>query len=61
VRSDTTESGVTGVSEAILDVWLCRCRVLFREKDMLDIVFILATGLFFGIGILYVRGCERLK
>jgi hypothetical protein len=28
---------------------------------MLDIVFILATALFFAIGILYVRGCERLK
>jgi hypothetical protein len=28
---------------------------------MFDIVFILATTLFFGLGILYVRGCERLK
>jgi hypothetical protein len=28
---------------------------------MLDIVFILATAMFFAIGILYVRGCERLK
>ena len=28
---------------------------------MLDIVFIVTTGLFFAIGILYVRGCERLR
>jgi len=28
---------------------------------MLDIVFILATAFFFAVGILYVRGCERLK
>jgi len=28
---------------------------------MLDIVFIVATALFFAIGIFYVRGCERLK
>lgn len=28
---------------------------------MFDIVFIFATAFFFAIGILYVRGCERLK
>jgi hypothetical protein len=28
---------------------------------MLDIVFIVATALFFVIAVLYVRGCERLK
>ncbi len=28
---------------------------------MLDIVFLAATALFFVLGILYVRGCERLK
>ena len=28
---------------------------------MLDIIFIVATALFFAVGILYVRGCERLK
>jgi hypothetical protein len=28
---------------------------------MLDIIFIAATALFFALGILYVRGCERLK
>jgi len=28
---------------------------------MLDVIFIAATALFFAIGILYVRGCERLK
>jgi hypothetical protein len=28
---------------------------------MLDIIFIAATVLFFAVGILYVRGCERLK
>lgn len=27
---------------------------------MLDIIFILATALFFAVGILYVRACERL-
>jgi len=28
---------------------------------MLDIIFIVATALFFTVGIFYVRGCERLK
>jgi len=28
---------------------------------MLDIIFLGATALFFAVGILYVRGCERLK
>jgi len=28
---------------------------------MLDVIFIAATAVFFAIGILYVRGCERLK
>ena len=28
---------------------------------MLDIIFIVATALFFALGIFYVRGCERLK
>ncbi len=31
------------------------------EEAMLDIIFIVATALFFAVGILYVRGCERLK
>jgi len=26
-----------------------------------DVIFIAATILFFGIAILYIRGCERLK
>jgi len=28
---------------------------------MMDLVFVLATLVFFGVAILYVRGCERLK
>jgi hypothetical protein len=28
---------------------------------MLDIIFLMATAVFFAIGILYVRGCERLR
>ena len=31
------------------------------EFPMRDISFVLATMLFFGIAILYLRGCERLK
>jgi hypothetical protein len=27
---------------------------------MLDIIFLVATALFVGVAILYVRGCERL-
>lgn len=27
---------------------------------MLDVIFIVATVIFFAAGILYVRGCERL-
>jgi hypothetical protein len=34
---------------------------LERERFMLDIIFIAATALFFAVGVLYVRGCERLK
>jgi hypothetical protein len=36
-------------------------REVERVKVMLDIIFIAATALFFAIGILYVRACERLK
>jgi len=28
---------------------------------MLDVIFIAATALFFTVGVVYVRGCERLK
>jgi hypothetical protein len=28
---------------------------------MTDLAFILVTAFFFGVAILYVRGCERLK
>jgi hypothetical protein len=28
---------------------------------MLDVIFIAATVSFFALGVLYVRGCERLK
>jgi len=28
---------------------------------MADVAFVLVTVLFFGLAILYVRGCERLK
>jgi hypothetical protein len=28
---------------------------------MTDLVFVLATVIFFGVAILYVRGCDRLK
>jgi hypothetical protein len=28
---------------------------------MLDVIFIAATVSFFALGIVYVRGCERLK
>ncbi len=30
-------------------------------KNMLDIIFMAVTALFFALAILYVRGCERLK
>jgi hypothetical protein len=32
-----------------------------KRDNMLDIVFIAATALFFTVGVFYVRGCERLK
>jgi len=28
---------------------------------MLDVIFIVATMIFFAVGILYVRACERLR
>jgi len=28
---------------------------------MLDIIFVIATVVFFGVAVLYVRACERLK
>jgi hypothetical protein len=28
---------------------------------MLDIIFVVATALFFAIGILYVHACEKLR
>jgi hypothetical protein len=42
--------------------WKCSgTKGVGREKVMLDVIFILATALFFTVGIYYVRGCERLK
>jgi hypothetical protein len=35
-------------------------RLLLIPSDMLDVVFILATGAFFTIALAYVRGCARL-
>jgi len=32
-----------------------------ERVSMLDVVFVAATLAFFGLAILYVRGCERLK
>jgi len=32
-----------------------------RGLAMLDVVFVAATLAFFGLAILYVRGCDRLK
>jgi hypothetical protein len=34
---------------------------MMKRGNMLDIVFIAATALFFTVGVFYVRGCERLK
>jgi hypothetical protein len=31
------------------------------EETMLDVIFVLSTAIAFGIAILYVRGCERLR
>jgi len=42
--------------DAIIRFWHER-----KEKSMLDVIFILATLGFFGLSVLYVRGCERLK
>jgi hypothetical protein len=32
-----------------------------EESSMRDIVFLLVTVLIFGVAILYLRACERLK
>ena len=32
-----------------------------REPNMSDVIFVLGTVVFFGLGILYLKGCERLK
>jgi hypothetical protein len=32
-----------------------------RGAEMSDIIFVLATVVFFGLSILYLKGCERLK
>ncbi len=40
------------------------CRSMLRvvgEYQMSDVIFILCTVVFFALGILYLRGCERLK
>lgn len=36
-------------------------RQLKRTEYMLDLIFIVATVAFFAAGILYVRGCEKLR
>ena len=32
-----------------------------REPNMSDVIFVLGTVVFFGLGVLYLKGCERLK
>jgi hypothetical protein len=34
---------------------------LYEEILVTDLVYILVTALFFGVAILYLRACERLK
>ena len=34
---------------------------MVQENFVRDVVFLLVTALFFGISILYLRACERLK
>ncbi len=31
------------------------------EHQMSDVIFVLCTVVFFALGILYLKGCERLK
>jgi hypothetical protein len=46
-------SGVSERAAGILNGW--------EVTTMLDLVFVLATAVAFGVAILYVRGCERLR
>lgn len=32
-----------------------------QEPAVSDVIFVLCTVVFFGLGILYLKGCERLK
>lgn len=32
-----------------------------QGAEMSDVIFVLATVVFFGLSILYLKGCERLK
>lgn len=34
---------------------------MVREPVMSDVLFVLCTIVFFGLGILYLKGCERLR
>lgn len=33
----------------------------YRESSMSDVIFVLSTIVFFGLGILYLNACERLR
>jgi hypothetical protein len=35
--------------------------IVAREFQMSDVIFVLCTVVFFALGILYLKGCERLK
>jgi hypothetical protein len=56
-------------ADSAFTIFLRTAHRLLKEKEeyssmefpMRDISFVLATMLFFGIAILYLRGCERLK
>lgn len=39
----------------------CESKLNERGRSMLDIIFVVATAVFFAVGILYVRACERLR
>jgi len=40
----------------VFAAWLIR-----GDENMLDIIFIVVTALFFALAVFYVRGCERLR
>ncbi len=53
--------GIAGCFNVVLEAIRMPKTKIVGGKEMLDVIFVLVTIVFFALSILYVHGCDRLK